>query len=84
LLIEALGVHLVSEADLVLLVLIIGRIGIPPPGRIISVTPSTAESESEAVISEVSGADSQIARKIKVPGIQAAGRKLRTGRAPGE
>jgi hypothetical protein len=82
LLIEALGVHLVGEADLVLLVLIIGRIGIPPPVRIISVTPSTAE--SEAVISEFSGADSQIARTIKVPGIQAAGQKLRTGCAPGE
>jgi hypothetical protein len=77
-----LGVHLVGEADLVLLVLIIGRIGIPPPVRIVSVTPSTAE--SEAVISEFSGAESQIASVIKVPGIQAAGRELRTKRAPGE
>ena len=62
LLVEALGIHLVCPADLVLLILIIRRIRIPPPVRVdaaikpgISVTPGTTIAVaviSEAVVPE--------------------------------
>jgi len=61
LLVEALLIHLVGEADLVLLILIVGRIGIPPPVGIdstIEVRITEATAESETIMSEVAGADS--------------------------
>ena len=77
--IEALRVHLVRQADLVLLVLVIRGIRTPPPVGIdsaakvrIPVTPAAAV--SVAIISQTVGAESQTGRVIEVSGGQAAGR----------
>jgi hypothetical protein len=63
LLLKALGVHFVGQADLVLLTLIVGGAGIPPPIGINSVAQpriAKAATATETIISEAEGADSKV------------------------
>ena len=58
---KTLLVHLVRQAELILLVLVIGRTRIPPPVRINSTEPRVAitATESKAIVSEAAGAEPQ-------------------------
>lgn len=83
LLIKALLVHLVGQANLVLLVLIVRRAGIPPPIRIEqTVTPriTAAADIAGAVIPQAVGANSDAAGMVEAPRGE---RRARSGTARG-
>lgn len=77
---EALLIHLVGQAHLIMLVLVVGGIGVPPPIRIdsaaqvgVSVTPTAAVSITITSKSRTVGADSQTdAGTIESSGMQGA------------
>ena len=87
LLFETLLIHLVGSGAIAFVVFVVGRAGIPPPGRIViaAVRPRIAKAatgETEAVIAESIGAEAGAAKSVlvKLPMRGAALRERRTVR----